>query len=218
MPTTSSDAIRCSILWIVLRTVKVHGDARGCALTAASEVAGGRRRPSHARAAARCLQWSLPGPGAYRCAALRARNPAGTRCSARRATRAVEPTFSLSWPARRCAALPLRHIRRVHLPGGGSHLWEQWPLMRYARGAYLVNFNYSGPLLKRWQLVTVHDATVRVMPAVLFTCLPLVAQHPGRRARPQRPHCDDGVRIFARRTAALVWPAPQGHPGRPRGR
>lgn len=60
--------------------------------------------------------------------------------------------------------LALRAIRRVHLPGSASHLWEQWPLLRHAHGAFLVNFNYSGPLLKRRQLITVHDATVRAMP------------------------------------------------------
>lgn len=62
------------------------------------------------------------------------------------------------------AAPSLRAIRSEHLPGKPGHGWEQWPLWRFARGAYLVNFSYSGPLLKRWQLVTVHDATVRVMP------------------------------------------------------
>ena len=55
--------------------------------------------------------------------------------------------------------LPLACIRSVHLPGGSSHLWEQWPLLRHSRGAFLVNFNYSGPLLKRRQLITIHDAT-----------------------------------------------------------
>jgi glycosyltransferase involved in cell wall biosynthesis len=60
--------------------------------------------------------------------------------------------------------LPLRCIRSVHVPGGGNHWWEQWPLLRFCRGAFLVNFNYSGPLLKRRQLITVHDATVRAMP------------------------------------------------------
>ncbi len=62
------------------------------------------------------------------------------------------------------AAPALSAIRCQHLPGQPGHGWEQWTLWRFARGAYLVNFNYSGPLLKRWQLVTVHDATVRVMP------------------------------------------------------
>ncbi len=58
----------------------------------------------------------------------------------------------------------LRRIRSVAVPGAAGHLWEQWPLLRFAHGAFLVNFNYSGPLLKRRQLITVHDATVRAMP------------------------------------------------------
>lgn len=62
-------------------------------------------------------------------------------------------------------ALALRHVRLVEVTGGRGHLWEQWALWRFARDAYVVNFNYSGPLLKRQQLVTVHDATVKVMPA-----------------------------------------------------
>jgi glycosyltransferase involved in cell wall biosynthesis len=45
-----------------------------------------------------------------------------------------------------------------------GHLWEQLVLPRLARGAYLVNFNYSGPLFKRDQLITVHDATVVAVP------------------------------------------------------
>jgi glycosyltransferase involved in cell wall biosynthesis len=60
--------------------------------------------------------------------------------------------------------LTLKVIRCAHVAGASGHLWEQWPLLRFAKGAYLVNFNYSGPLLKRHQLVTVHDATVRAMP------------------------------------------------------
>lgn len=62
------------------------------------------------------------------------------------------------------APLPLRHVARVVVPGGRSHLWEQVALAWHARGDYLVNFNYSGPLLKRRQLVTVHDAMVCAMP------------------------------------------------------
>lgn len=58
----------------------------------------------------------------------------------------------------------LSAVRLAHVPGPASHRWEQWPLLRHARGAFLVNFSYSGPWLKRNQLVTVHDATVRVMP------------------------------------------------------
>jgi glycosyltransferase involved in cell wall biosynthesis len=45
-----------------------------------------------------------------------------------------------------------------------GHLWEQLPLAAFARGAYLINLNYSAPLLKRMQLVSVHDASVRAHP------------------------------------------------------
>ncbi len=73
--------------------------------------------------------------------------------------------FVLAVPAGRATQLlPLRHVRLVELGGGSGHGWEQGALWWFSRGAYLVNFNYSGPLLKREQLVTVHDATVKVMP------------------------------------------------------
>lgn len=62
------------------------------------------------------------------------------------------------------APLDLRVIKPVHVRGRAGHLWEQLQLLRFSSGAYLVNFNYSGPLLKRRQLVTIHDATVRAMP------------------------------------------------------
>jgi len=59
---------------------------------------------------------------------------------------------------------PLRHISIVKLSGLRGHLWEQVLLPLYARSDLLVNFNYSGPVAKRRQLITVHDATVRAMP------------------------------------------------------
>ena len=62
------------------------------------------------------------------------------------------------------APLLVRNIRCVEVGKHTGHLWEQVDLWRHARGAYLVNFNYSGPLLKRRQLVTIHDAAVRAMP------------------------------------------------------
>jgi len=45
-----------------------------------------------------------------------------------------------------------------------GHPWEQLSLAAFARGAYLVNLNYSAPLLKRMQLVSVHDASVCTHP------------------------------------------------------
>jgi glycosyltransferase involved in cell wall biosynthesis len=46
-----------------------------------------------------------------------------------------------------------------------GHWWEQVSLAAFARGAYLINLNYSAPLGKRDQLITVHDAAVRAYPA-----------------------------------------------------
>ncbi len=95
--------------------------------------------------------------------------------------------------------VPLKHIRCVEIGKRTGHLWEQFDLWRHARGAYLVNFNYSGPLLKRRQLVTIHDATVRVMPqafsrAYRWTHNVMVSVL-GRTAAVG----DDGVELLARR-------------------
>ena len=53
-------------------------------------------------------------------------------------------------------------------------MWEQLSLAAFARGAYLVNANYSAPLLKRNQMITVHDASVRAHPQTYSTRLPLL--------------------------------------------
>lgn len=45
-----------------------------------------------------------------------------------------------------------------------GHVWEQVSLAAFAGDAYLVNLNYSAPLFKRMQLVSVHDASVRAHP------------------------------------------------------
>jgi glycosyltransferase involved in cell wall biosynthesis len=71
--------------------------------------------------------------------------------------------LTLALPAG-AAAPALRHIGLRSRGGASGHLWEQWVLPRLARGAYLLNFNYSGPLFKRDQLITVHDATVLAVP------------------------------------------------------
>jgi glycosyltransferase involved in cell wall biosynthesis len=60
--------------------------------------------------------------------------------------------------------LPLRHIEVRKLPWLRGHAWEQVTLPLFARGDLLVNFSYSGPVAKRNQVITVHDATVRAMP------------------------------------------------------
>ncbi len=60
--------------------------------------------------------------------------------------------------------LPLRHIRLRRLPWLTGHAWEQVTLPWFAGDDLLINFSYSGPVTKRRQVITVHDATVRAMP------------------------------------------------------
>ena len=60
--------------------------------------------------------------------------------------------------------LPLRHIRLRRLPWLSGHAWEQVTLPLFARDDLLINFSYSGPVTKRHQVITMHDATVRAMP------------------------------------------------------
>lgn len=61
--------------------------------------------------------------------------------------------------------IPLLENFEIHtLQFLGGHAWEQISLAAFAHGAYLINPNYSAPLLKRRQLVTVHDASVRAHP------------------------------------------------------
>jgi glycosyltransferase involved in cell wall biosynthesis len=72
--------------------------------------------------------------------------------------------FELAVPA---GASPPRlvQIPAVTLPRLQGHLWEQVSLAWHARDAFLVNFSYSGPLFKRRQMITVHDAAPAVHPA-----------------------------------------------------
>ncbi|HEU0204383.1 MAG TPA: glycosyltransferase family 1 protein [Burkholderiaceae bacterium] len=65
---------------------------------------------------------------------------------------------------RGAAPIELAHIRVRVLPLLSGHLWEQLALPWCARGDYLVNFNYSAPVVKRHQLITLHDASVAAIP------------------------------------------------------
>lgn len=61
---------------------------------------------------------------------------------------------------------PLRHIPVQRCGMGGGYFWEQAELPFHARGRFLLNFCSVGPVIKRDQLVVVHDATVRARPAL----------------------------------------------------
>ncbi len=72
-------------------------------------------------------------------------------------------SFELAVP-RGARELALSRIQRVELPCFTGHAWEQLTLAWHSRGAFLVGFSYSGPLAKRDQLITIHDAAVRACP------------------------------------------------------
>ncbi len=56
--------------------------------------------------------------------------------------------------------LRLRHLELRWVGRLRGHLWEQLELPLYARGCLLVSPGQAGPLLKRKQIVTIHDAAV----------------------------------------------------------
>ncbi|HEX7126920.1 MAG TPA: glycosyltransferase, partial [Thermodesulfobacteriota bacterium] len=59
-------------------------------------------------------------------------------------------------------ALTHLEVRRVGRLRG--HLWEQLELPVYARGGWLLSPGAVGPLVKRRQIVTIHDASVFAVP------------------------------------------------------
>lgn len=58
----------------------------------------------------------------------------------------------------------LNNIKVIPVGRLKGHLWEQFELPFYSRGGLLVNLCNTGPLLKRKQIVTIHDAAVYSRP------------------------------------------------------
>lgn len=56
------------------------------------------------------------------------------------------------------------HLRVEHVGRLQGHLWEQLDLPWRAGRSLLLSFGFTGPLLKRRQIITVHDAAVVRMP------------------------------------------------------
>jgi glycosyltransferase involved in cell wall biosynthesis len=70
----------------------------------------------------------------------------------------------LHMPSEPSNPLALKTIQSRIIPGRSGHAWEQLDLSRSARGAVLVSLANSAPLAHRNQIVTVHDAALRVYP------------------------------------------------------
>ncbi len=82
------------------------------------------------------------------------------RCLGQDPHRLHEANFQLAVPLG--ADVPMLEHFEIHtLPSLSGHWWEQLTLANFARGAELLNFSYSGPVWKRNQLITLHDAGTR---------------------------------------------------------
>lgn len=58
----------------------------------------------------------------------------------------------------------LSHIGFERVGPFAGHLWEQTSLVAASRGKWLLSFGPTGPLLRRRQIVTIHDAAVCAVP------------------------------------------------------
>ena len=97
---------------------------------------------------------------------------------------------SASAPAlRRVAVRRLRRAARALVGAGGARA--------HARSAYLVNFGYSGPLIKRRQLITLHDASVQAVAHAYSWHYRLVHDALVRVLEPPRRYGHDRVELLA---------------------
>ena len=67
-------------------------------------------------------------------------------------------------PLGRRSTIALRRIAVREMGPLSGHAWEQWTLPRNTAGRLLVGFGNTGPVLKRRQVVTIHDASVFAVP------------------------------------------------------
>lgn len=75
-----------------------------------------------------------------------------------------ELKFILLSPSGRIHSLNLKHIKILEVGSLRGHLWEQLELPFYARKGLLMNLCNTAPILKRNQIITIHDAAVYAVP------------------------------------------------------
>lgn len=73
-------------------------------------------------------------------------------------------SFALLCPPGRRQELGLKNIPIKQVGRFSGHLWEQFELPFYSRGGLLINLCNAAPLIRRNQMVTVHDAAVFANP------------------------------------------------------
>lgn len=73
-------------------------------------------------------------------------------------------SFIILTPKNQRRTIELKHIELRQVGFLTGHLWEQLELPLFTRGSLLLNLCNVGPLLKRNQFVTIHDAAVFAAP------------------------------------------------------
>lgn len=77
---------------------------------------------------------------------------------------APDSVITLVLPSNAQCELPLRYIRTARVGRLQGQLWEQIELARYRPRVLLVNLCNLGPLVRRRQTVTIHDASIYAAP------------------------------------------------------
>lgn len=77
---------------------------------------------------------------------------------------AEEYSFTLIAPRGSKKSIDLKHISIKSVGRLNGHFWEQLILPLYTHSALLINLCNTGPLFKRNQIVTIHDAAVFAKP------------------------------------------------------
>lgn len=96
--------------------------------------------------------------------------------------------FTLLVPNAPAAPLALEAIEVVQAGRLKGHLWEQLELPFFTRDGWLLSLGNTGPAFKRRQIVTIHDAAFKSVPAgysfafrtVYSTLLPLLSRSAAR--------------------------------------
>lgn len=113
------------------------------------------------------------------------------------------PSFTVLAPEG--AALPtLQTIRVAHAGRLRGNAWEQLDLPRIVGNSLLLSFGPTGPLAKRFQIVTIHDAAVHVVPEAYSPAfrawyrllLPVLARRAPRIMTVSKFAADEVVRYF----------------------
>lgn len=84
------------------------------------------------------------------------------------------PPLVIAVPPGTQPAIQFKNLTVVEVGSRQGHAWEQWDLLRYSAGKFLVNLCNTAPAIKKHQVVVIHDAAVFAVPAAYGAVFKLV--------------------------------------------